>query len=199
MGLDGGNSKTSKIQFSFFAVPWRIKTHTLTVVCGETKCFVKGICLVSKHFFFNHLILTLMHWDNNLVIIDLSLFYDTDEEIESKKGRLTWLWLGFLQDKNPGFLAVNDWVLHPNNDKFPEKKYIFPYCCNGKDIKQDTLSIANQKKKKSVNHSRFSVLSGNIVPMISFIYIIVLVYRFGQTFWHGLYMDVWLNIGKYFT
>lgn len=80
---------------------------------------------------------------------------------------------------------------------FQNKKWIFPYYWNGKDTKQDTMSIENQK----ISHITqwFSILSGNTFPMMFFIYIICLVYQVGQTFWHGFKMDGSLTLEKYFT
>lgn len=166
---------------------------------GKQNASLKAFYLCLQNtFFFNHLILALMQRDNNLVIIDLSsLSYDTDGETESKRGLLSRQWLESLQDKNPGFLTVNDWVLHSSSNRLPKKKWIFPYYCNGEDTKQDTMSIENQK----ISHITWwlSKLSVNIVPMMSFIYIICLVYWFGQTvgtastWMYGLTMEKYFN------
>ena len=74
---------------------------------------------------------------------------------------------------------------------FQKRNGFVSYYCNGDDTKQDKVSIENQK----LNHITqwFSKISGNVVPMVSFICIVHLVYWFIRAFWHGLSIDLWPN------
>ena len=135
-----------------------------------------------------HLILMLSKLDSNLVILDLSyLSWDTNEETESKRGLWSGLCENFTGKEFRWVIDFSIWVIIV----FQKRNGFVSYYCNGDDTKQDKVSTENQK----INHITqwFSKISGDVVPMVSFICIAHLVYWFIQAFWHGHSIDLWPN------